>query len=130
MILDKQNLFSDDQAVTTTAVSTNVIDLGVAGANKGEPIDILVQVTTTFAGGTSIQLGVGCDTVAAFSSETTLQTTAAIALASLVQGYQFTVSVIPTGVERFMRLTYTVVGTMTAGNITAGLVLDRQTNNV
>ena len=28
MIIDKQNLFSDDQAITVTADSTNVIDLG------------------------------------------------------------------------------------------------------
>ena len=31
MILDLENMFSDDQALTATAVSTNVIDLGATG---------------------------------------------------------------------------------------------------
>ena len=60
MILSAQQLFSDDQAITATAVSTNVIDLGVAGTpygavaalnqdvGKGAGVPVLIQVTEDF----------------------------------------------------------------------------------
>jgi hypothetical protein len=45
MILDAENLFSDAQAVTTDAVGTNVIDLGVnRSIGNGEPMAVLYTV--------------------------------------------------------------------------------------
>lgn len=45
MILDNQNLFSDAQAVTSSAVGTNVIDLGEAKSiGTGEPMAVLFTV--------------------------------------------------------------------------------------
>lgn len=126
MFIDKENLFSDDQAVTTTAASTNIIDLGGSGGGDmgpGEGLDILCQVSEEdFAGGTSIAVVLQTDADVAFGSIKTLYTTAAIPLASLVAGYKFPLGKVPEGAERYLRLTYTVVGTMTAGKITAGLV--------
>lgn len=132
MILDKQNLFSEDQAITTTAASSNVIDLGADGADVNSPnfkdAEVLVQVTTAFAGGTSIVATLQTDDNAAFSSATSLLATAAIATASLVAGYQFAIGKLPkVGLERYIRINYTVVGTMTAGAVMAGLILDNQT---
>ena len=130
MFFDAENLFSDDQAVTVTAVSTNIVDLsGVAAVDEGpgEPLDLFAQVTTAFAGGTSIALKLETDDDVAFGSATDLGSTAAIATASLVAGYRFPKQLPKEGLERYLRLTYTVVGTMSAGNITAGLVLDRNT---
>jgi len=45
MIIDAQNLFSDAQALTATAISSNVIDLGVArSVGNGEPLCVLFAV--------------------------------------------------------------------------------------
>lgn len=139
MLLDAQALFSDSQVVTSTAASTNLIDLGTPGTpiraaqaltpdlGAGIPIPILVQVDIDFAGGTSIAVGLEMDTTAAFGSATVLFLSAAIVTATLVAGYEFLINWIPTGVvEQFLRLNYTVVGSMTGGGaITAGLVSAR-----
>lgn len=136
MILDKENLFSEDQDLGAAAdqaiVSTNIIDLGNDDAavqalnEKGG--QLLVQVTEAFAGGTSVKVGLFSDDDVAFGSPTTVLETAAVATASLVAGYQFKLALPPIN-EQYLRLTYTVVGTMTAGMIVAGIVLDKQTNN-
>ena len=131
MILDKENLVSNDQAVTTTAVSSEIIDLqGENGGDQGpgEPLNLFAQVSSAdFAGGTSISLIVMTDDDVAFGSATTLFTTPAIVTASLVAGYNFALGSLPIELgERYLRFTYTVVGTMTAGAITAGIVPDRQ----
>ena len=135
MILDYENKFSNDQAVTTSAASSNIIDLGADDAAIQELVErggeILAQVTTDFADGTSIAVSVQVDDDSAFGSATTLFTTSAIAVADLVAGYQFVLGAIPPHVsERYMRLYYTVVGVMTAGNIDAGILLDKQTNGM
>ncbi len=45
MILDKQGQFSDSQAVTASAVGTNVIDLGVdRSVGNGEPMAVVFNV--------------------------------------------------------------------------------------
>jgi hypothetical protein len=142
MIFDQQALFSNAQAITATAVSTNVIDLGAHGTafghaaplprdwGKGEEIPILVQVVETFATLTSLTITVEMDDNAAFSSATTVDTTVAVPVASLVAGKQFTIDDFPLGLtERYVRLKYTVTGSdATAGKITAGIVPAYQTN--
>ena len=43
MYTDAQNLFSDAQALTVTADSTNVIDLGVdRNVGQGEPLAVVI----------------------------------------------------------------------------------------
>lgn len=49
MILDKENRFSNGQAVTTTAISTNVIDLHKIGLDLGTGEDIMVEVVNKAA---------------------------------------------------------------------------------
>ena len=127
MILDHENLFSNDQAITTTANSTNVIKRGTDDEKDGTP-EVLIQVTTTFAGGTSIKVGLYTDESEDMSGEELVMETKAIALASLVAGYKFKINRVPDNLKKYSRLTYTVVGTMSAGKITAGFVMDRQTN--
>jgi hypothetical protein len=130
MILDKENLFSDAQAVTATASSTNVLKLP-KGLAKGEPVRLLCQVTETFATLTSLTVGVRTSATlsgANLSGPTTLVSTAAVPAASLVAGYQFTVEFMPSGTLDYVDLNYTVGGSnATAGKITAGIVFDRQT---
>jgi len=131
MILDKELLLSDHQAVTATVVSTNILDL--QGENQGdqgpgEPLNLFAQVTDAdFTTGTSIAVSVYTDDDVAFGSATELYSTPAIALADLVAGYNFALGSLPIELnERYLRFTYTVVGTMAVGTITAGIVSDKQ----
>jgi hypothetical protein len=142
MILDKQNMFSEAQAVTAlgNTLSTNTIDLGVAGTpvvgglitdvGRGGNVEVVAQVVTAFTSGGAATLQVQlvmADDAALTSNLTVLDETAAIALASLVAGYQFRMGTIPGGVtKRYLGIRY-IVGTavMTAGAVTAGLAKDR-----
>jgi hypothetical protein len=134
MILDKQNLFSDQQAITASAASTNQIDLGATGtptyaaaALKSDlgisNVPVLIQVTETFATLTSLAVSVQTDNDPAFGSPKTVVASAAVAAAELKAGYRFPIVWVPRGTdERYLRLSYTVAGTnATAGKITAGI---------
>jgi len=127
MILDTQALYSDDQAITSTADSTNILDLA-KNSGPGEPVRLLIQVTTTFAGGTDITIDLETDDNTDFSSLSTIASTSTIALATLVAGYKFSIDFVPRLMERYSRLEYTVTGTMSAGAITAGIIFDEQSN--
>lgn len=130
MILDAQTLFSDAQAITATAASENIIDLGVAkDLGPGVPLPILIQVVEAFNNLTSLAVALEVDDNAAFSSAKVVQTTS-VALADLVAGKQIPPMYVPQGVdERYARLNYTVTGTApTTGAVTAGLTKGIQTN--
>ncbi len=142
MIFSAQQLFSDDQAVTATANSTNVIDLGVAGTpydakaalnrdiGKGAKIPLLVQVTTDFATGAGMTaLTIALET-GATTALNTIIASQTILIADLVAGKQINLDYLPNGiVERYLGLSYTpVTGDANAGNITAGIVMGVQTN--
>lgn len=142
MLLDENTLFSDDQAVTATAASTNYMDLGASSTVPGAPaalgnkigganeIPLLVQVTANFATLTSLTVSVEVDDNTSFSSARTVAATAAIPAAELVAGYITSLTVLPSTIdERYMRLKYTVGGSnATAGTITASIAAGIQTN--
>lgn len=139
MIFSAQQIFSDDQAITASADSTNVIDLGVPGTpygaaaalnqdiGKGAKIPFLAQITTTFNNLTSLEIKLST------GAATTLGTTIAsqtILLADLVAGKQINLDFIPNGIlERYLGVEYVVVGTApSAGAVTAGITMGNQTN--
>lgn len=126
MIFDSTNKFSTLQAVTATAASTNVIDLGVSGSDLGlgEVVPLWVGVDSNFAGLTSVKVSVETDDAENFGTAVEVASTGAVPLASLVANYQFALQSIPKNVlGRYVRLKYTVVGTGTAGTISAGITL-------
>jgi hypothetical protein len=135
MIFDRQTLFSDAQAVTATAASTNAIDLGpiangmTRDIGKGTPIPLLIQVVEDFTNLTSLKIDIELDSTDTFTPDKTI-TVGTYPLASLVAGMQVPFQCVPDGVDlRYMRLKYTVTGTAPdAGKITAGIVMGRQTN--
>jgi len=143
MIFDTKLEFSDDQAITATAVSTNVIDLGAMGTvfgaaaalardiGKGRPIPLLIQVTAAFNTLTSLQVTVEVDDNAAFSSAKIIAASRDILLADLVVGMRSELEFIPRGTdERYVRLRYTVTGTNpTTGAIAAGIVAGVHSND-
>ncbi|HIC7644626.1 TPA: Bbp16 family capsid cement protein [Serratia liquefaciens] len=133
MILDYLNMFSQAQAVTATAPSTDVIDLGplyagndVRDIGPGYPVEFFAQVATNGAAGGSATVTISLQTskTSDFASATTLLQTGAIAVADLQVGYRY-VGTVPHGVQRYLRVNYTVAtGPLTAGAFTAGLLLD------
>lgn len=126
MIRDKASEFSSAQDVKgngATTVSTNYLDTEVAGGDVsvGEPIEWAVTVTTAASGGTSVQFQLFTDSDSGFGTETLLDQTPAIAVATLVKGY--TVSRrLPAGAKRYLRMKAVTVGAVSACNVDAGLV--------
>jgi len=132
MILDTENMFSDDQDLAQTAAaydSTNVVDLGVdRDIGKGVPVPIVIQVTETFVGATAtLKVQVETDDNAAMSSSEILYSSELIGVASLVAGYKFQINVMPRTNQRYLQLVYTIgTATTTAGKVTAGVVAGDQ----
>jgi hypothetical protein len=143
MIFSKQTKLSDDQAVTATALSTNVIDLGLTGTpygavaalsadvGKGTAIPFLVQVTTAFATLTSLVVSIEVSANADMSSPTVVAQTGVLPAAVLVAGKQISIQVLPNDVDkRYLAVRYTVAGSnATAGNVTAGITMGNQNNS-
>lgn len=138
MILSALQLFSDDQAITATGLSTNQIDLGVPGSpfdgnavnqdvGKGNMVPILVQVTQAFNNLTSLTVAIETGSSQALGTVVAQQT---IPLADLIAGKQMSLTYLPNDIdERYLGLRYTVTGTApTTGQITAGITMGVQTN--
>lgn len=144
MIFDATAIFSEDQAVTASAASTNIIDLKPTGTvlgapvarvrdiGKGVPMSILVQTTilATAGGAATLTVTLETDDNSGFASAKTVWTSLAIPVADLIAGYQFLIDYVPkTTDERYFRVFYTVAtGPLTAGAFTAGLTWGNQTN--
>jgi hypothetical protein len=132
MYIDRQNLFGQDQAVTTSAATTDHIDLGQArDIGNGGALEILVLCTedVTAAGAATVTVALQSDDNPSFSSPANLVLNDAIPKASLTAGTQVLRVAVPYGTERYLRLFYTVnTGPLTAGKFTSGLIPQRQAN--
>jgi len=141
MIMDATGQFSNAQAITASAASTNLIDLGAGsraggtgnkGAGRGTPIPLTINVVEAFATLTSLAISVQTDDNAAFSSAKTVWTSPAYTLAELNLALTGDQTLLPDSLpisveERYVRLYYTVGGSnATTGKITAGVVGARQ----
>ena len=149
MILDGFLQFSGPtgDSPTATGVSTNIIDLHMAGipvlaAGQGardigigdDPaMKLLVVVTAAFTGLTTLQValqGAPDNGAGAPGAFVTWWLSPAYALATLAAGarlYDMDMPRPPAGVvePRFLQLSYTIAGVGTAGTIKAWIVLDR-----
>lgn len=126
-MLDKNLQFSDAQAVTSTADSTNVIDTLAAGDAVAPGARVVVQTQTTCTDTSSdATLTVELKTSADDSTYVTLFSTGALAFATYATaGTVVADLVIPNGVRRYLKLVYTVAsGPLTAGKFDAHVVLD------
>jgi hypothetical protein len=149
MILDGLLQFSgaNGDSPTATGVSTNIIDLHMAGipilaAGQGardigigdDPaMKLLVLVTAAFTGLTSLQValqGAPDNGAGAPGAFVTWWLSPAVALASLTAGarlYDMDMPRPPAGVvePRFLQMAYTIAGSGTGGTLKAFIVLDR-----
>lgn len=127
MKVDAHNLFSDAQAVTAAAASTNLIDLGVSLRNMGvgTPIYIVSQVDVAFTDSSSnstLAVTLEQDTAAAFSSTTSIQTVGTFAALAAIGARLVAAISIDVITEQFVRLYYTPAnGNLSTGSVTSFL---------
>ena len=137
MILSAQQLFSDKQAITVTALSENVIDRGATGTpygaqaplnadtGLGSKVPLLVQVVEDFAGLTSLTVHIATGDDETLGTDVVSQT---IEAADLVAGKQIALDCLPNQLKQFIGVNYEVDGTATAGSVTAAITMGNQTN--
>ena len=127
MLHDAFNQFSDAQAVTATALSANVLELGVTrniGAGEEVNLTVLVTETVTSGGASTVTFTLETDDDAGLASPVVLATTVAIPKATLVAGFRAVdgVAVPAASYERFLALRYTVGGAaLSTGKFSAWL---------
>ncbi|WP_320176075.1 Bbp16 family capsid cement protein [Maridesulfovibrio sp.] len=129
MYLDKELCFCDEQAVTASAVSQNVINVG-EDCGSGGNVRLKVMVDgEDFATLTSLRVGVQASGTDDFSLFDTLFESGSMPVAELKQGYSFPLPSLPVTHKGFLRLSFTVTGSnATAGKVSGYLIMDDQTN--
>lgn len=133
MIFDKQLTFSDAQAVTAQAVSTNVVDLKLAGYDlgSGENLYLVVQVDTTFddtGDNSTLTVELVTDDADTMGTPTVVQTLGSFA-ANAAAGSRIIARIQPSSAyERYIAIRYTPVnGDLSAGAVTAFIAHDVDT---
>ena len=140
MLTDATLQFSNAQAITSTAASTNIADL-LNQSDPGighEPLDFAIFVGTAFTAGGSATLQVQVQGAPNSSgspgSWVTITETDALPVANLIAQAEIPISlthrslVQVAALYRFLRLNYVVAtGPMTAGTLSAYLVIGRDT---
>jgi hypothetical protein len=130
MYVDKENNYSDAQAITASAGSTHIIDHGIArDLGTGEDIYLVSLVDVAFTDGSSdstVTVTLETDEDVAFGSPTTAIVTLAVFSALSAIG-TIRYAKLPPGTvnERYSRVYYTVAnGNLTTGSITSFLTKD------
>jgi hypothetical protein len=126
MIQNKLEMFSEQQAVTATADSTNVIYIGDHGNDIHRFLDLFVQVTTaavTADGAATVTFALYGGTTEN-TQATLLWTSAAIGKAALTLGaFPVKIALPKVDTAKYLKLIYTVAtGPLTAGTFDAGII--------
>lgn len=130
MLVDRENTVSKEQALTATAVSTDVVDLSAAPTDLfgGSPecnLVVVVEETFVSGGSSTLVIDVVDDDNTSLSSPAVLASSPSIAKAALVAGAKFAIPVPPnlgatSGRQRYIGARYTVgTANFTAGKLTA-----------
>lgn len=129
MVIDAALRFSNAQAITATAVSTEYIDFGVArDMGIGENLHVVILVSTAFTDSGSdstVTVTLETDDNSSFSSATVAMTIGTFAALSAI-GSRLVARLQPLKVnERYARLNYTLAnGNLTTGALTAFVLSD------
>lgn len=137
MLVDRNNTVSKEQALTATAVSTDVVDLGLS-TNAFDCNYLVVSVEETFVSGgaSTLVINIVDDDNTSLSSPATLASSPSIAKAALVAGAKFAIPMPPllgarSGRQRYLGASYTVgTANFTAGKLTATFQSQLQTADV
>lgn len=125
MITDKELEFSNSQALTATAASTNAIDLGYADADAGtgETTYIVVNSEANLGGTTpSVQVQVQSSNTEGSGYTTVVESAA---LTGFDEG-EYIVIAVPKTAGRYLRLNYVLAGTNPTATVSAGIVQGEQ----
>lgn len=126
MFLDGQNLYSDAQALTASAASTNLIDHGAdRNMGIGEPLVAVIVVDVALDAGNgdeTYSAVVQTDDNSSFSSATTLATFPTMTRGDAA-GTRYVVPIPPdTRMEQYTRISFTLGGTSPSGTVTAFMI--------
>lgn len=130
MIIDRQLQVSNEQAVTASAASTDVIDYGQANPNSGmgENLSMAITVDEAAAAAGAATVTFSIQDSADNATFADVVATAAIGKAALTAGKQVLIPMPPVH-RRYLRLYYTVgTGPLTAGRFSAQVVTGVQLN--
>jgi len=138
MYVDKFAEFSDIQAVTATAISTNVMDLNPAfklntngvDIGTGQDVYLIVQVdvAAAAAGAATVVVTLESSSAAGLTSSNVHLTSKTLALTDMTAGKTLMAVKLPTDTYlRFLGVRYTVAtGPLTGGSFSAFLTTDVQ----
>lgn len=125
MLIDSLGQLSNAQALTATALSTNVVDFGNVtpkrqiGVGKQLWVVFCVTVAADFTtGDETYQFELYTSAAANMGSPTVLATRAILA-ATLIAGFQFSMAVPRDGMKEFFSAHYTLAGTTPTVTVTA-----------
>lgn len=130
MILDAELQFSNAQAVTASAASTNIVDLGEPrNIGVGEDLYILINSTvamTDLGSDSTVTVTLETDSDVAFGSPTLAAQTVGVFAATSAAGTKLIAKLQPNAInERYLRVYYTVAGgNLTTGSFDAHIVKD------
>lgn len=127
MTMDAQNRPSLAQSVIgngTTIVSTNSIDLLSANRDpgRGGPMRMVSNVVTSLVGGTSIQAQLIESAAGDLGSPTVLASGPVVTVANAIAGAELFDQKLPDTAKRYVGMQYVLVGNVTAGAVTSGIV--------
>ena len=120
MLLDQNAMMSDKQAVTATAASANVIDLGAAGNAAPGALFAVCRVDEAFAGVSQLKVSLQTDDTEAFSAAEELLS-ATFETGDLDEVKNLFALAMPNGAKRYLRAYYTVTGSGSAGKLSCFL---------
>ena len=121
MLLDKNTMLSDKQAVTATGGSANTIDMTAAGNAVPGGLFAVLRTDEAFAGATSIVFALQTADASNFSSPVTLLSATFTGTQLGTANTQLLALPVPAGLKRYIRAYYTVTGTVTAGSFSCFL---------
>ena len=132
MYIDAQHLFSDSQALTASAASTNLIDLGGDhNVGIGEPMAVVINVEVALddtTGDETYVFTVEADDNSGFSSAATIATKTATR--GDVAGTKYVLPIpADTSAEQYLRVYYTLGGTTPTGTVSAFLIPQNMIDN-
>ena len=119
MLIDQTIVFSDEQALRATGASTHTLDLTAkANAPLGRLV-LLAHADTAFSGATQIVAALQTSSKADFSSDVSTLASVTLTADQLADTEKNLFAFgIPQGAKRYLRMYYTVTGTVSAGALT------------
>ena len=128
MILDNELVFSDEQAITATAASTNAVNARSAGVGAGRQLPLYMVVDEDFNNLDSLNVALQESSDDGDSDAYADVLSKDVDSSDLVAGNRLYLFDIPPGTEQYLRLNYTVSGSNpSTGALSTGIVMDLQT---